>query len=707
MTEKEYKEIEFSDITRLFKKEKLLFVFSSAFIFIIAVIIFLFFITPEYKVSTLINIEEDEEKNMMIDNPAAFFLGQQMSDKTTANIEILKTRMLADAVIDELNLQFSVKEYHKNMFSYIINVLWKNENNYGCFLLKSVPEDMKNRTTEIKTTEKGYQISAASESSDCRWNEKCSFLGGDVVLSFHGPSIPEGTKYSIKYRTSPKTREFLENNLEISEVEDAMNMLSISFSDPNSFKADIIVKSLVEKFTEKKNSMNKKHAEFKELYINKILGNLKNEIDEKSNRLIEFQKDNESYAPSMEFQAMMEKKEELKSKTDILRLQNQHVKVAERLLRKNPESPVTVSLSEENITLQEALLTHNKKVGEVEKLSQNLTENHPDLLSAKNELRESGRVVSSLLEHKRKSLEQSISIVKNLVRIINKEQKTIPENLLTFETLKRDIELSHKAYISLASQLYSTLLNKIKPTPYVKTIDPPSTDIPKAFPSTIIFLVASVILSFAGGFLTVLTKAFVKNKIEEEEEISNFISFPVISAISENEKSDSELFSEIVRSRKDKNKIFAKLSYCEKSFLKNSELNSGFFEKNKDIATVSFSSETGISPTDLLSTEMEKDDSVFEIKLRNENITDFIATDIFNIFTDKLLKKYSFIITDMGRVILNSQASSFFSRRDIFTILEIEKNETSFIEMTGLKNLDDNEGIAVFFDRKKSKNFFQ
>lgn len=708
MTEKEYKEIEFNDIIKLFKKEKLLFISSSVFIFIIAIIIFLFFITPKYEVNTLVKVDEEDEKNFMMDNPAAFLLGDKISDNSVLNMEIFKTRLLRNKLTEEFNLGFAVKEHNKNMFFYIINVLSGNENNYGCFLLKSVPEKMKNGKTTIEIIEKGYKISFGSQSSECNWDEKCSFLGEDVILNRYGPPIPEGTNFSVTYRTNIKAREFIENNLEISEIEDASNLLSISFSNSNSFKAKIIIDSLVEKFTEKKNSLNKKHAEFKELYINKILDNLKNEIYEKSNRLIEFQKENESYAPAMEFQAMMEKKEELKNKIDMLRLQMQHVKVAGKLLKKNPMSPVTVSLSEENITLQEALLTHNKKANEVEKLSQNLTDNHPDLLSAKSELQESGKIVHSLLEHKRKSLGQSISIVRNLVKTIKREQRNIPENLLTFETFKRDIELSQKAYISLASQLYSTLLNKIKPTPYVEILDPPSSDIPKAFPSTIIFLAASIILSLAGGFLTIMSKAFLKYTIEYKEEISNFISFPVISSFySDNKEYDSEIISEIIRSRKKKNKIFATLSLCEKNYVKSSELSSNLREKGENAAIVFFSSETGISPTNLLFVEKGKDDKIFEIRLRNENITNFIITDVFDAFLNKLREKYSYIIIDLGRTILNSQTALFFSKKNVFTLVEVRKNKTSFSEMKSLEPLDkNNEGIVVFVDRKESKNYF-
>ena len=93
-------------------------------------------------------------------------------------------------------------------------------------------------------------------------------------------------------------------------------------------------------------------------------------------------------------------------------------------------------------------------------------------------------------------------------------QEKLPENLLVFANLKRDVELAERVYVTLSAKLYESSISPNIGILPVRVVDFPDPQVLRSFPKSVIFAAITLIATILSGFFVVFAKEFFKSARE-------------------------------------------------------------------------------------------------------------------------------------------------------------------------------------------------
>lgn len=509
-------EISLKEIINIFKRNLKVFFFTSGTFSVIAVVVYLFFITPVYEVTATAEIRSNESAPMMSD-PMAFLLSSAKGGDSSIDIDLLKSRRVLNKVIETLNLQMKVTKKKNNMFMYFFRKLMKEPDCYAHIFFKQFPESLKSGEGSITATEEGYEITHEDKSVKCSWNSECAIGSGTVVLQKTG-FIPETAEYSFSYEDMYSNRASLIESTVVFPS-DTSGLLNLSFVHSSPEMGANILNGIIDSYIDVKKEWMKEDENVKQDYINSVLDRLQKDIDEKGRRMILFQKEKETIVPEIQVEELVKKQEMLKMQIDEIDLKTSLIDETIKSLKDNPEYPITIPLMSDDISFQESLKTHNKLIFMKNDLSMNMTPEHPSVLASKRAIEESAGSMESMLNESIRSLKKSRDVMSRLLLMISDDKKELPENLFIFAELKRDIELAEKVFVTLSAQLYQASIDPNTGILPVRIIDTPDPFVPKASPKTSIFGILLIFFSLFIGILSVFIKDFfivVEEKNEKD-----------------------------------------------------------------------------------------------------------------------------------------------------------------------------------------------
>ena len=365
-------EISLKDLIEIFKRNKRTFFLTSGTFFTVGIIIFLFFLSPMYEVTATAELRSSESSPMLSD-PMSFLLSSAGGNENSVDIDLLNSRKVLNKVLTKGNLQFVAKQRSNNMFMYFFKKIFGNGTvtSHIVFLKAS----NKFEEGEITAGSEKFTIFSKGKKAVCNWGASCMLDGEEIILKKIG-EIPENTDYLYSYTDAYTCRKNITKSLVVFPS-DTSNLLNLSFvhesPEMGAYILDLIVKSYVEVKEEWQND----DENVKQDYINAVLDRLQKDIDEKSSRMILFQKEKETIVPEMQVEELIKKQEILKATVEEVNLKISLVKEAISGIKENPETPLIVPMIFEDLSFQEALKNHNKLVFTKNELLKNMTSEHP------------------------------------------------------------------------------------------------------------------------------------------------------------------------------------------------------------------------------------------------------------------------------------------------------------------------------------------
>lgn len=507
-------EISLKDVVDTFRKNRKVFLFTSGTFFTLAVIIFLFFLSPMFEITATAELRTNESSPMLND-PMALLLSTAGKTEGSVDIDLLKSRKVLDKVIDRANLLMSVEKDSNNMFMYLIKKIFKIEGTKAHIVFKKHSEKIKNG--EITAGSQNYTIYSNGKKAQCSWNKPCELEGDEVVLEKIG-EITEDTDYSFSYIKRYTSRSILLSSLVIFPSENSANMLNLSFVHESPEMGAYILNRIVDAYLEVKREWQKDDESVKEDYINTVLDRLQADIDKKSSRMILFQKEKETLVPEVQVEELIKKQELLKANVEEVNLKVSLLKESISAVKESPDSPVIIPMIFDDLSFQEALKAHNKLIFTKNELLKNMTPEHPAVAAAQREIEESAGSLEQMLNENINTLKKSRDVTRQLLALISNDKKKLPENLFAFEELKRDIELAEKVFVTLSAKLYQSSIDPNTGILPVRIIDTPDPDVPKSSPKTSIFGLLVIFFSLLIGVAAVFIKEFFFIPGEKENE---------------------------------------------------------------------------------------------------------------------------------------------------------------------------------------------
>jgi len=653
-------EIRFDIIIDLFKRNLHTFLkitASTALIFLL----FLAFFEPKYSVTTSIIIEESDDS--MNISPEAMLLGGQ-SQKIANEIEIIKSRKVLDAVINELNLQYVVEKKYNFLFSYYLNLILGNKTIQGSLNIVKIPQKIRGTDFEIYTDADGYTVEAKGTELHCSFDLECSFLDEIILISKLG-EIDANVRFNIRYKSFVKTREDFLGSLEITPLGDSKssNVFQAGILTPDPYKTKIILDLLNLKYISTKVSWKSGDADEQQKFVQKMLLDIKKDLDAKSNELAKYQKENQTVLPDLQFTEIMKRNVEVEKEIAILKLQEEIVNKYNDSIDIESLSPVPAPVIIDDLSVQTTVQAHNQLVAKEISLSARFTDNHPEVDKIRSDIKQAKNNLKILLGKTSGNYARSIELLKKQSSLIFSTIENLPKNLMNIAALQRDVLITEKLYAFLAQKFYEAGINIEMNMTTIRILDEPTAETRKISPrlsvSALIILVLSLFISFS--YIIILE--FFRKNVVSAKEICSILKIPHVSI---NSKDSNQVIRSALGISRLHEKPVKKIAIY--SLVPEIKSLAGIDEKIiKENILINVVKETTEGKT------------INEIKTINENeviscssggLNQFFINKAASNLFDNFNGKTSLIFSELGNEIADS---SFFNFFDLFIILAHSK----------------------------------
>lgn len=333
-------------------------------------------------------------------------------------------------------------------------------------------------------------------------------------------------------REEMTTEDFAKKNLEIENVK-GTNLINVVGKGRTPEEAQMISANVVENFLKMMTEMNQSSQSFMVKFLNERIDTAKQESDVASAKLEAFSREHKVYVPDEQAKAAIERTALYDKAISEFQVKKQAAgaqlsAVNSELGKQNANlSAYNVADSEVVVALREQIAT---KEAEVVKLEQKYTDNHPDLISAKEQLeslkgsltREVADAVAAgtasmnptqaaLIQSQAMAqvdmavADASESAVKAQMANAESDMKQLSEGTLQYIKLKRDAEIKNEVYVALVKQSEQSRIQATMESMDIQVIDKANLPIQKSAPRRKIItlggMAAGVVICIIYGFL--------------------------------------------------------------------------------------------------------------------------------------------------------------------------------------------------------------
>lgn len=514
--------ITIEDFIRVLSTNKKLYCISSLITFTVIVFVFLFVITPVYTVNSSIEIRSTQGSTSISPfDMMSQFIGGVVSNSKSIDFELLKSRTLMDSVIQKDNLRMNVRKKNNSMFVYYWSKLFGEKAEDAFVIFKKIPEPLKAGSGEITASEDGYVIEFGGTQAECRWNEDC-LLGKDTVSVEKIGKFTVPVTYKFAYEPIIFARDRFAKALLVDNAAagGALNLkkggdtelINLVFTHESPLMSVRILNDLLAVYIEKKKEWEKNDSDSKQAYINGMLDDLSLGIHEKVQKMISFQQQEHTIMPEVEFPELLKKQETMKVQVEEFKFKRKILENTLKNIEKDSGKPITLPIEESSV--QEALKYHNALIFKRNELSQRVTEEHPLKVAADEEIKESENALKNVIQTSITQYDKGEKLLTDLLNMMSDGQEKLPENLITFASLKRDVELAERVYVTLSAKLYESSISPNIGVLPVRVVDAPDPYVLRSFPKSVMFAAITLIATLLSGFFVVFAKEFFKSAKE-------------------------------------------------------------------------------------------------------------------------------------------------------------------------------------------------
>ena len=517
-------EITMDDFIQILRTNKKLYCISSFVAFVVVVLVFLFFLTPVYSVDSSIEIRSSQGSTSISPfDMVSQFIGGGMSNNKSIDLELFKSRTLMDSVIEKNNLRMNIKKKRNTMFFYYWNKYIRGDYDNAFFVFKKIPVSMTDGTKgSVKVSDEGYTIEHGGVKAECLWNSDCVF-GNDTVSLEKIGTFSAQSEFRFLYESVISARERVSKALLVDNGSGSSGPLNLKkgadtefiklvFTHESPLMSVKVLGDLISVYIRKKVEWEESDAASKQSYINGILDELSLGIREKAEKMIMFQQKEHTIMPELEFPELLKKQETVKIQIEEFKFKKKILENALKNVEKDPGKPITVPIEEESV--QAALKYHNSLIFKRNELAQRVTEEHPIKLAADEEIKESENALKNVIKTSMAQYDKGEKLLNELLNMMSDDQEKLPENLITFANLKRDVELAERVYVTLSAKLYESSISPNIGILPVRIVDAPDPFVLRSFPKSLIFAAITLIVTFLSGFFVVFAKEFFKSARE-------------------------------------------------------------------------------------------------------------------------------------------------------------------------------------------------
>ena len=441
----------------------------------------------------------DNSKELNISFDALTMLG-----KTAINleneIEVLKSNRLLETVVDDLNLE----SYYA-----VDDAISDQETRSNPFVIKTVLKDDQLKAPlkySVTITANGYQIINKIDNDTLFCN---SYIYNSKLKSFPISIRPTvnyriqnfiNKEYKVQINSKLTAIRKLTDKLQIGNIGKESEILSISLSDKNKRKSELIINKIIEQFNN--DGINDRQLVSQRTidFVNDRFSFLSKELENIEENKKTYKKNNN--LSLIEFDVDTSIKSKALSKAELFKSETQLelARFLKEALQKNNSNLIPADIGIDNNEINTAINDYNKLVAEKNRISTSAGKNNPTVQLLNATIAENEKNIIKSIDNYNAKLAIETSKNKSTNNSFNSEFAKLPEKEKKLRAIERQQKIKETLYLLLLQKREEAAISLAITNPSVKVVDYAITNPNPIFPKTsLLFLVAlmvSVLIPF-------------------------------------------------------------------------------------------------------------------------------------------------------------------------------------------------------------------
>lgn len=551
----------FEDLLQALNKRKLFIIISFVLVFI-GGFIYMRYTPPTYESNVLLK-KEDIKAETYRDDPYRRLVALQSQDDISTDIFLITTKNVLDKVVDNLEMNFRIDKLvtgnneNENIGKLLPSYkLWLDNNylNNGKYpMILNVKVDSLPKTTSyfIKYKTSGqFDLYSTNEKTNTFIN---SFPASSLMeinaenfqLSFYWPNVQVGTKFYFTVYDGLTAFNLLKQKVSVSQKE-TTNLIEISVKDANPKTAQLIARSLVNKFNEARTEQQRENIQSSFVLIDTQLNEISKKLKKAEDNLSAYQSINgitkldKSSDEIVRFLSNLES-ERINTDLKLSEYEEKQSQMSKEYSNKGYFDQTYLSPNQtDQSTSPFASLLKQLSDLEVKKieLSQKETESHPDIININNQIEKTKNQLSAYNQNTLtaydiiiNSFKEKKSKLNNLIGLYQSKIQNQPRKETILAGLIRDKDVYEKVFNLLLDKREELRVKEISQLQDIVVVDNPTLPIVPVSPNRNVAVIACFFIWGTLVIIYMFVGEYRERKYLKLDEIESKLRLPLLSII--------------------------------------------------------------------------------------------------------------------------------------------------------------------------------
>jgi len=482
----------------------------------VSVSVHTFLMTPIYEAASLVQIKDEQAQNTLLGELVQ--LGR--SNPVAAEMEIIRSRSVSEAVVRELHLDVIVLDASEKL-----EVTMKNVN---------LPQKRRGQTLEVEFVDDQGAFEVIY---------KGDLLGkGDLQNGFHdsgihfnidAPHPRDGAWFKFVQRPFDATVRMVQNNLGVSEVGEKTQIIKVVYRSQFPEMARDIVNQIVEVYQNKNREEKSREASQTLKFIQGQLDIIHGNLQDSEENLRRYKEENSIMLLSNEAGAIIDSVAKFEVQRAQLEIQRfQYLSMLSAIEVAGIEDATLPNLSStENMVLSSLGLQLAELKGKKAALMAELTEQAPEVIAVTKEIEAVGEQVKQVLQQTVNNFNARLNKIDKVIDDYNKQISSLPGAERDLAGLMRSSEVTNQIYTFLLQKHEEARIAEAATISNIRVIDlavtPKAPIKPNVRLNLLLGLVAGLLLALGVAFFL----EFIDDSLKSIEEVERVIRKPIYGII--------------------------------------------------------------------------------------------------------------------------------------------------------------------------------
>ncbi len=513
-------EIRISDYLQVLFRRR--FIAALAFLAVfVSVAIHTFMATPMFEAYSTIQIKDRAKKSLL-----AELVGADQTNTVAAEIEIIKSRSVAEEVVDDLHLDTILTG-----FPYGVGLFFEDVHVGKAYKGKSF-------TVTFDTAEGAYTVTrGGAEIGKGKLNEPFAAPETDpkkaVRLNYHGSGAAKGVYFRFRQVPFRAAARRVMDRTTVRPVGDKnTQILRVYHRDPDPYMARKIVDSIVDVYIRRNISENAREARETLTFIEKQRGLVQKQLNESEESLRDYKAKEGVMSLPDEASTIIQGYAQFAVEKNRIAIETRYYKSMLAALSKPDAQNFTLpAVSKENTVLSNMSLELTGLETKKQEMLATFTESHPEIIALQMQINELKQKITQVIISTLNSFDARKEEIEEVMGDYNARLKLLPDKERDLAELMRARQVAGEIYTFLSQKREEARITEASTIGNVSIID--SAEVPQAPVSPnmklnlTMGLMAGLILAVGVAFFL----EFIDDSLKSTEEVERYIKKPIYGII--------------------------------------------------------------------------------------------------------------------------------------------------------------------------------